>query len=267
MSGAGRGAARGICYNRWMRRAVRVAKASLPLAALALGGTSCGGCSSKRQERAFERELAAQLSKQLGVGGALGPAGQLRPGDVRCEGEAPDRCIAKVAGAALPIALRRDGEQVHWQLEGLVVSGPELERQLSEELAALGLAAKPSCGAPLQPVIPGERVSCSLSELGLAWATVHRDGSYTWELALGEAQAERSRSVDEAQLDLLSRALDREAGTDEPGDDEPGDDDEDDHEGDHEGEASEEGALGGSSVPSAAPPAAASAAASAGSRR
>lgn len=248
----GRGAARGICYNRWMRRAVRVARASLPLAALALalGGASCGGCRSKRQERAFERELAAQLSRQLGVGGALGPAGQLRPGDVRCEGEAPDRCIAKVAGAALPIALRRDGAQVHWQLEGLVVSGPELERQLSEELAALGLAAKPSCGAPLQPVLPGERVSCSLSELGLAWATVHRDGSYTWELALGEAQAERSRPVDEAQLDELSRALDREAGTDEPGEDE------DDEEG-------AEGAPTGS----AAPPAAASAAASAGSAR
>ncbi len=203
-----------------MCRAVRVAQASLPLwapaalALLAAGEAGCGGCRGKSQDRAFERELAAQLARQLGPVAA--------GAQVRCswEREEPEHCAATVAGQALPIALRREGDQLSWQLEGLVISGRELEQQLTAELTDLGLAAKPSCGPPLQPVVAGERVTCSLSELGVAWATVRADGSYSWELALGEAQAERSQQLEEAQLDLLSRALDRAAGAEgEDGDD------------------------------------------------
>ena len=195
-------------------------------AALAAGGVSgCGSC-RKTEDKAFERALAAQLTEQLGAGAK-----------VRCAGDEATRCTATIAGEALPVALTVEEGQVRWRLDGLVISGPELERQVEAELAALGVQAKPSCGARLQAVEAESRVSCSLSELGVAWATVHADGSYTLELALGAAQEARTHQVDEAELDELSGALDREQGTATDGDDE-------------EGEASAEGAP----PPTAPPP-------------
>jgi hypothetical protein len=203
-----------------MRRAIPGARASLvlrlaALAGLGAGGASgCGGCRNA-DDRSFERELAAQLTEQLGAGAK-----------VRCSADAP-RCTATIAGEALPVALTIEEGQVRWRLDGLVISGPELERQVAAELAALGVQARPSCGGPWQAVEAEGRVACSLSELGVAWATVHADGSYTLELALGAAQEARTHQVDEAELDELSGALDREQGTDD----------------DEEGEASAEGAA------------------------
>lgn len=189
-----------------MRRAVPAIRASLgSLAAVVVAAGASGGCRGCRraEDRSFERELAAQLTQKLGAGAK-----------VRCPADAA-RCTATIAGEALPVALTREDGQVRWQLDGLVISGPELERQVAAELAALGVEAKPRCGAPLQSVEVEARVTCSLSELGVAWATVHADGSYTLELALGAAQEERSREVKEQELDDLSRALDREQGTED----------------------------------------------------
>jgi hypothetical protein len=202
-----------------MRRAIPGARSSLcSLAALAgLGaaaGSGGGGC-RKAGEKPFERELAVQLTKQLG--GAAAAAAK-----VRCPGDAA-HCTATIAGEVLPVALTSKEGQVHWRLDGLVISGPELERQLAAELAALGVQAKASCGAPFQVVEAESRVACSLSEPGVAWATVHGDGSYTLELALGAAQEARTHQVDEAELDELSGALDREQGT-APSDEEEGED-------------------------------------------
>jgi hypothetical protein len=187
-------------------RAAGSARATLAgLLGISLAGApACRGASASSE---LERQLAEQVTAQLGAGITVGcPAG--RP---------PLRCIATVGRARVPIALTLEGGgsagTVRWRIDGLVISAAELERQVGEQLAALGLSAEPRCGASLQPVRAGERVRCELPPLGVAWATVAADGGYALELALGAAAAARSSALDEAALDALSRALDREEGT------------------------------------------------------
>lgn len=169
---------------------------------------AASACRGGKASSQLEQQLAAQVTEQLGKGIA-----------VSCpQGQPPLRCVAAVGSSRVPIALTHEpggaAGQVRWRLDGLVVSGPALEQQVSEQLAALGLMAEPRCGASLQPVAAGERVRCELPPLGVAWATVDGEGNYSLELALGEAAAARTAEVDEAELDALSRALDREEGTD-----------------------------------------------------
>lgn len=215
-----------------MRADARAAAAGVTRAAallgLALTGSGCRGGAKASSE--LERQLAEQVRAQLGAGIA-----------VSCPAGAPPLgCVAAVGQARVPIALSSepgaaDGA-VRWRIEGLVVSGPELERQVREQLTSLGLAAEPRCGASLQPVRAGERVRCELPAFGVAWATVAGDGSYSLELALGEAAAARTSAVDEAALDALSRALDREEGTqaDADGDGGGGKDEDDEDDDDHD---------------------------------
>jgi hypothetical protein len=182
---------------------------------LALGGAgACGGGGGGKGSE-LERQLAAQLTAQLGA-----------QAEVRCEGAPPKRCMASLAGSHIPLALSDEAGQVRWRIQGLVVSAKELERQLVDELAALGLGdVTPRCGPALQIAMAGDRIACRLAEAGAAWATVNADGSYALELALGAAAVERSQDLDEAQLDELSRALDREQGDRDEGEDgeDPGD--------------------------------------------
>ncbi len=201
---------------------------SLALAlALGLAGWGCGKRGGE-QATPLERELAAQLTAQLGADTT-----------VRCEAGPPRQCLASLAGSHVPLEVTDEAGQVRWSIKGLVISGTELERQVVAQLAALGIepSMKPRCGPALQIMIGEDRVLCRLGELGVAWATVAPDGSYSLELALGEAAAARSQDLDEAQLDELSRALDREQGKSEAADAD-GVDDGDDNDDDEAGEGS-----------------------------
>ncbi len=203
----------GVCYNRWMRAALPPIQPRLGvafggpfvmLAVLALA--ACGKSGSRgRGDSELERAVAREVGTQLGADTS-----------VSCEGTPPRRCMASLAGSEIPIQLFEEAGALRWRIQGLVVSGTELQRQVTDELTSLGLeGVPPRCGPALQIARPGDRIACRLDDLGVAWASVEGDGSYSIELALGAAAVERDRSVEEAQLDELSRALDRDQGEDD----------------------------------------------------
>lgn len=183
---------------------MRAALPPIGLAVLALA--ACGKSGSKgRGDSELERAVAGQVGAQLGADTS-----------VSCEGTPPRRCMASLAGSHIPLELFEEAGELRWRIQGLVVSGTELQRQVTDELTALGLdGGIPRCGPALQIALPGDRIACRLGDLGVAWASVEGDGSYSIELALGAAAVERDRAVEETQLDELSRALDRDQGKDE----------------------------------------------------
>jgi hypothetical protein len=172
------------------------------------------GCRS-RSASSFEQQVAGQLTAQVG-----------QVAEVECDAvAAPRHCFAVVAGnVRLPIRVTADTDQLRWRIDGLVVSAGRLEQHLAAQLLAIGVVAAPRCGPPLQVVTAGQRMSCQLPSLGVAWATIHADGSYSIEVAVGDAMVARTEAVDPAQLDALSRALDRAQGAVEDGEDDGGQD-------------------------------------------
>lgn len=187
----------------------------VPLTLALLAAAACGKSGSKGSgDSELERAVAGQVGAQLGADTS-----------VSCEGTPPRRCMASLAGSHIPLELFEEAGELRWRIQGLVVSGTELQRQVTDELASLGIeGVAPRCGAALQIVLPGDRIACRLAELGVAWASVEGDGSYSIELALGAAAVERDRAVEEAQLDELSRALDRDQGKDDEEEDDDGPD-------------------------------------------
>jgi hypothetical protein len=106
-------------------------------------------------------------------------------------------------------------------------------RALAAEVAALledlGVAAVIDCGPRVRVVTAGERVACTLSgarvgptlvaDTGLAFARIAADGTADIELALGAAAvAARTTESAIAELEALSRALDRDDVGDEDDD-------------------------------------------------
>jgi hypothetical protein len=158
---------------------------------------------------ALERELQDQLTQQLG------PVAK-----VDCPDQSPPlRCrVAMADHGSLPVRVFSESGQLRWALEGLVVSATKLEQQLRDQLEAIGVAVTAHCGPQLQSVIAGQRLSCQLPSLGVAWATIAADGSYSVEIAIGAALTARSEDLEESELDALSRALDHEQGTSDEGD-------------------------------------------------
>jgi hypothetical protein len=177
-----------------------------------------GGC-HRRAASAVERELASQLAPTVG-----------RIERVRCEPSSPpSRCVVVAADQVeVPVRLGAQGDQLQWQVEGTLISARRLEQHLGAELESLGLPSAARCGPPLRAIAAVQRIECQLPALGLAWATVRSDGTFSLEIALGQAAAARTEAPDPASLDALSRALDREQGSDDASDGDDGDDGDDD---------------------------------------
>jgi hypothetical protein len=125
----------------------------------------------------------------------------------------PVRCTATLAdGSELPIALEAAArDEWGWRVDGLVVEARAVAAYVEAELASLQLAQTVTCGAPLQVVQPGDRVSCTLSGGGVAFVTLDADGQPSLELALdAAAAAARSELVTpdrDRALEQQSRAL------------------------------------------------------------
>lgn len=166
---------------------------------------ACGGHGGG--ETAVERKLRAAIAGVLGA-----PVTR-----VKCA--APASCVAIVDGIELPVSVTDDGAHLAWDIAGLVLRGPALEAKVAAMLGELGVTATIACGPRVQVVAPGARVACTIAratrdgaavaDTGMAWATVHADGTADVELALGaEAVAARTADVATTDLDALSRALD-----------------------------------------------------------
>jgi hypothetical protein len=177
----------------------RIGLVAVAVAAACGGGSGGGG---------VEKEIAEGLARELGV-----PVGR-----VRCPaGPYPKRCTAEVAGSE-PIEVRAaealDGKGVDWSIEGFVISTRPLAAEIGLELDDLGVEAKVDCGPTYVTTAVGQRVACTLELVdgrrGAAWARiVDDDGTFALELALDEAAVgARTATVEDAELDRLSRALD-----------------------------------------------------------
>lgn len=163
------------------------------------------GC-GRGQGEPLAREVSAQLA-------ALG----VTPRSVRCAGA---ECSAELAaGVSVPLALEPRADGVHWRLGAVLVSTAPLERYLAGELAALGLEATPRCGTPFVVLSAPRRLRCGLGAHGVAWVDLQSDGSYSLEVALGAAVAERERGPALSELEARSRQLDGDdSATDEAAD-------------------------------------------------
>lgn len=166
-----------------------------------------------------EAQIAKDLAAQLGA-----PVRK-----VTCpEGALPKTCTADVDGTPLPVTLREDGGELVWDLDGFVISTRPLAAEIAAELDDLGVTADIDCGATYRLTQVGDRLVCALHHDGVdgaAFVRVLDDHAHVdIELALDPAAvAARTGAADPAELEQLSRSLDRDddegSGDDEPDDD------------------------------------------------
>jgi hypothetical protein len=160
-----------------------------------------------------ETRIEAELRRSVGAALAL-PVTR-----VACAGST-QRCIATVEGVEVPLAIRDTGNELAWEIAGLVVSARVLETAMRAMLDELAVTAVIDCGPRVRVVAPGERVGCrieaairagsAVADTGRAWATFDAEGTAELEVALGAAAVSaRTEDVATADLDALSRALDR----------------------------------------------------------
>jgi hypothetical protein len=190
----------------WYEGDVRVA---LVIAA----GTACGGGDGRRAESALERDVRAAVTAAIGE-----PVTSVACTATSC------RVVVGGGPVDVPVVVRSDGSATTWAIDGLVVGGAKLEAHVVELLAEIGVVGgRADCGPRVIVARAGDRVTCALSpplDGGRAWATMRDDGTADVEIALDAGiAAERTRDVDENELDALSRALDRDdAGGEDDGD-------------------------------------------------
>lgn len=179
-----------------------------------LGAVACGSGGNGGR---VEREIGEGLGTELGV-----PVSRVRcPGGVY-----PKRCAAEVAGSpAIEVRVVEGPDGFEWSIEGFVISTRPLAAEIAIELDDLGVEAAVDCGPPYVTTEVGARVACTLDLggglRGAAWARIiDEDATFALELALDPAAvAARTATVDVAELERLSRALD----VDDPsGDDDDG---------------------------------------------
>jgi hypothetical protein len=185
---------------------------------VAVAAVACGGGEpARRGESPVEAELRGALAKAISarVERVTCPTTRREPG--------PMRCIARAEGVEIPVAVRDDGPDLAWEVSGMVLSAPTLEREVGVLLDELAVAAKVDCGPRVRLIDAGGRVECTvvgvvrdgvpIAETGRAFATIDTAGGATLELVLGAAAVSaRTEDVAEAELEALSRALDREPG-------------------------------------------------------
>lgn len=174
--------------------------------------------------RSAPSETRVEAELRRSVGAALGvPVAR-----VACGGSTVT-CVATVEGVQVPLAIRDAGTELAWEVAGLVVSGRVLETAMRAMLDELAVTAVIDCGPRVRIVAPGERVACTIkaairagsavADTGRAWATVDADGTAELEVALGSAAVSaRTEDIATADLDALSRALDRDDPGSEDGD-------------------------------------------------
>lgn len=193
-------------------------RASAPAAVLAVIAMAACGSGGGPREDPLIASVRAGIADQLGL-----PAEQ-----VTCAGA---RCDVDVAGVRIAIALAGDRE-VEWSSDEVVLAAP-LVAHIAAELDELGVAAAIDCGPPVQPVPADGRIACKVGDGGLAWVQLAADGGVDVEIALTpEVVSARTTAVDDAELERMSRALDRPDFDEDAG---VADDDRDDDEGDDDG--------------------------------
>ena len=171
--------------------------------ALAGCGTTPVDPSVGDQPSDFERTIASELSFRLGVA----VTARCAAFPVMCHVVLPDR-------RTLPVDLHAAGSSIEWQISGLILTTDAIERYLRGELADLGASQEVRCAPRIQRLAAGERILCGLANGGIAFVTVHLDGSFGLELELS-AGAARARSEPEATAELVKRSH----AVDDPGDD------------------------------------------------
>ena len=156
---------------------------------------------SPLQRSPIETAIARALTSHFGV-----------PAEVRCivvAGVAG--CRARVDSVRVPVVVENHRGEWTWSIEGVAVATAPIAARVRDELADLGVAQTVDCG---KAVSIGTRVTCALSGGGAAFATVARDGSVSFELALDPAVA-AARSEEPRDLTRTSRLLEHGSGEDE----------------------------------------------------
>jgi len=175
---------------RWTAAGVVIAMAGC-------GGGSGGG---------VEEQIRRDLGRQLGV----------RVERLRCPpGAFPKACAADLPGTpGVEVTVADGPDGVEWSLAGFLIATAPLEVEIAAELDDLGVEATADCGPAYRVTHVGDRVPCTLEvggARGAAWARITDDAAdFDLELALDPAAvAARTGEADEADLERLSRALDR----------------------------------------------------------
>jgi hypothetical protein len=183
---------------------------------VAVAAVACGGgAPARRGETRVEAELRGALAKAIdaAVERVVCPTTRREAG--------PMRCIARAEGVEIPMTVRDDGPDLAWEVSGMVLSAATLEREVGDLLGELAVTARVDCGPRVRLVDAGGRVECTIvaavrdglpvAETGRAFATIDTSGGAAIELALGAAAVSaRTEDVADAELEALSRALDRE---------------------------------------------------------
>jgi hypothetical protein len=117
-------------------------------------------------------------------------------------------CRALAGGVALPIVVENHQGAWDWRVDAHVVATAPIAARIADELTDLGTAQTVDCGSA---VALGDRVTCRLSGGGVAFASIARDGTVTFELAIDPAAA-AARSESGSDLTARSRALEHSGG-------------------------------------------------------
>ena len=114
-------------------------------------------------------------------------------------------------GTKLPLEVKSERDAWEWRVAGIVVDTQPIATHVTAMLADLKQSRAVNCGARIQVVQAGERVSCMLAGGGMAFVRVAADGSTSVELALEKASAaarmepvtpERDRAMTQMSADL-----------------------------------------------------------------
>lgn len=182
---------------------------------------ACGDHTSRQPVRRspLETAIARDVTARLGV-----------PVTASCTIVAglPLHCEAALLdGTKLPIAIRSDGKEWAWRVDGLLVDTVPVAAYLDATLADLHVAQHASCGARFVVVQPGDRIGCKLSAGGMAFVRFLADGTTSLELDLDPASAAaRGETVTPArdrELTAISRALETLEGESDGEEEVPGD--------------------------------------------
>ena len=156
---------------------------------------ACGDAGKPLPRRSsLETQIARELTAKLAapVSATCTELGSL----AKCEAMLFD-------GTKLPIDVKSERDAWEWHVAGVVVETPPIASHVIATLADLKLSRAVNCGARIQVVQPGERISCMLSGGGMAFVRIAGDGSTSIELALDKASAA-------ARMELVTPERDRE---------------------------------------------------------
>jgi hypothetical protein len=114
-------------------------------------------------------------------------------------------------GTKLPITLDSKGNEWEWHVVGKVVDTTPIASHVRALLDDLKISRRVSCGARIQLVQPGSRISCMIEGGGMAFVLVDERGEASIELALDAASAaarmepvtpQRDQALTKMSLDL-----------------------------------------------------------------